>query len=183
MSGGGGRVSGQAAARAGVPAPRLGFPPVAGPDARLLILGSFPSEASLAAGHYYAHPRNLFWRILGEVLGEPLVELPFEQRYRIVRERGIAIWDVHSACRREGSLDSAIRDSRPNDFSRLRELAPRIERVVFNGRHAARFAQAFHDQGYDVRVLPSTSPAYAAMPMAGKLAAWREALAPFIVST
>lgn len=182
MSGtGGGRR--RAAARDGAPAPRVGFPPVVAPDARLLILGSFPSEASLAAGHYYAHPRNLFWRILGELLGERLVELPFEQRYRIVRERGIAIWDVHSACRREGSLDSAIRDSRPNDFARLRQLAPAIERVVFNGRHAARFEQAFREQGYDVRVLPSTSPAYAAMPMADKLAAWREALAPFIVST
>src|SRR5690606_13328237 len=101
------------------------------------------------------------------------VGLPFERRYLIVREHGIAIWDVHSACRREGSLDSAIRDSRPNDFSRLREMAPRIERVLFNGRHAAGFAQAFREQGYDVRVLPSTSPAYAAMPLTEKLAAWR----------
>jgi len=159
---------------------RNGFPPVVAPDARLLILGSFPSEASLAAGHYYAHPRNQFWPILGELLGEPLTELPFERRYQLVRERGIAIWDVHAACRREGSLDSAIRDSRPNDFSRLRELAPRIERVVFNGRHAAGFAQAFRAQGYDVQVLPSTSPAYAAMPVAEKRVAWREALAPFV---
>ncbi|MCM5568964.1 DNA-deoxyinosine glycosylase [Burkholderiaceae bacterium FT117] len=151
-----------------------------GPGARLLILGSFPSEASLAAGHYYAHPRNLFWTILGQLLGEPLAAMPFERRYAIVVAHGIAIWDVISACRREGSLDSAIRDSRPNDFSRLRELAPGIERVVFNGRHAGRYAGAFRDQGYDVLVLPSTSPAHAAMPAADKLAAWRQALSPFL---
>jgi hypoxanthine-DNA glycosylase len=155
---------------------KTGFAPVIAPDARLLVLGSFPGEASLAAGHYYAHPRNLFWTILAEVLGEPLTGVAFDERYRIVRMRGIAIWDVLSACRREGSLDSAIREAQPNDFSRLRALAPRLERVLFNGRQAGRFAAAFAAQGYDVDVLPSTSPAYAAMPAAEKLAAWRQAL-------
>ncbi|HRO59841.1 MAG TPA: DNA-deoxyinosine glycosylase, partial [Burkholderiaceae bacterium] len=158
----------------------LGFPPVIAADARLLILGSFPGEASLAAGHYYAHPRNLFWPILGELLGEPLIELPFEQRYEFVRVRRIAIWDVLSACRRAGSLDSSIRDARPNDFAILRGLAPRIERVLFNGQLAGRHAPRFAERGYDTVVLPSTSPAFAAMPAAAKLEGWRQALAPFL---
>jgi len=167
---------GQPRARAG----KTGFPPVVSARARVLILGSFPGEASLAAGHYYAHPRNLFWPILAGLLGEPLAELPFEQRYAIVVERGLAIWDVLSACRREGSLDSAIRDATPNDFSVLRRLAPAIELVVFNGQLAGRHAGVFRERGYDARVLPSTSPAYAAMPAAAKAQAWARALAPFL---
>lgn len=159
---------------------KLGFPPVIASDARLLILGSFPGEASLAAGHYYAHPRNLFWPILGELLGESLAELPFERRYEIVRARRLAIWDVLSACRRAGSLDSSIRDARPNDFAVLRALAPRLERVVFNGRLAGRHAPEFAARGYDTRVLPSTSPAFAALPAAAKRDDWRRALAPFL---
>lgn len=159
-----------------------GFPPVISADSRLLILGSFPSEASLTAGHYYAHPRNQFWPILGDALGEPLTELPFDERYRRVLAHGLAIWDVISACSREGSLDSAIREAQANDFSILRARGSAIERVLFNGRLAGRHAPTFAAQGYDVAVLPSTSPAFAGMRFEDKRTAWRQALQGFGVA-
>jgi len=154
-----------------------GFAPVIGRDARLLILGSFPSEASLSAGHYYAHPRNQFWPILSAVLGEPLTQQPFEERYARLRARRIALWDVLGACRRAGSLDSDIRSAEHNDFSRLRTLGPHIARVLFNGQAAGRFAPRFEAAGYAVCVLPSTSPANARLRLDDKVAAWRAAAA------
>lgn len=157
-------------------APLRGLAPVVAPHSRLLVLGSFPGEASLAAGHYYAHPRNLFWPILGEVLGKPLHEWTFERRYETVLAAGLAIWDVYGACRREGSLDSEIRDAATNDFAELHRLAPHLGAVLFNGKAAGRFEPRFRDAAYRTRVMPSTSPAYASMPREQKLALWREAI-------
>src|SRR5689334_9011511 len=81
---------------------RRGLPPIVAPDARVLILGSFPSEASLAARQYYAHPRNHFWPVLAALLNEPLVEMSYPARTATVRAHRIAIWDTIVACERKG---------------------------------------------------------------------------------
>jgi hypoxanthine-DNA glycosylase len=138
-----------------------------------LILGSFPSEASLAAGQYYAHPRNQFWRLLGDLLGEPLHELPYRDRLDRLLAHRLGLWDVIDACDREGSLDSAIRNLRANPFAHLRRLAPHLEDVAFNGGTAGRFAPVFAQAGYRTTVLPSSSPAHAGRTYLQKLALWR----------
>jgi hypoxanthine-DNA glycosylase len=153
-----------------------GFPPIVDRRTETLILGSFPSEASLAAGQYYAHPRNQFWRLLGALLGEPLAELAYGERAARVLAHGVGIWDVLDACRRPGSLDADIREARPNDFAALRRLAPRLKRVLFNGGTAGRFAAQFAAAGFATAVLPSSSPAHAGRSFAQKLALWQAAL-------
>lgn len=155
---------------------RRGFPPIVDRRTETLILGSFPSEASLAARQYYAHPRNQFWRLLGAALGEPLAELDYDRRQARVLAHRVGIWDVLEACRRPGSLDADIREARANDFSRLRRLAPRLRRVLFNGGTAGRFAPQFAAAGYATAVLPSSSPAHAGRSFEQKLALWRAAL-------
>lgn len=151
---------------------RRGLPPVLGPDARVLILGSFPSEASLAAKQYYAHPRNHFWPILGAVLGEALAELPYDQRLARVRARKLGIWDTIIACERTGSLDAAIRNAERGEIARVRRVARGLKAVCFNGKTAGRASAAWRDAGYATLVLPSTSPAYT-LPVEAKLAEWR----------
>jgi hypoxanthine-DNA glycosylase len=157
-----------------------GFPPIIDQRTETLILGSFPSEASLAAGQYYAHPRNQFWRLLGALLGEPLAEIAYTERVARVLAHRVGIWDVLDACRRPGSLDSDIRDPRANDFDALRRRAPGLRRVLFNGGRAGRFAGRFAAAGFATVVLPSSSPAHAARRFDEKLALWRAAfqLAP-----
>jgi hypoxanthine-DNA glycosylase len=161
--------------RTATPAPSTalrGFAPIIDDRVDRLILGSFPSAASLAAGQYYAHPRNQFWVILGRLLDEPLAELPYDERPRRVLAHGVGIWDVYGACEREGSADAAIRHARPNAFTRLHCLAPRLEAIAFNGSAAGRFRPLFEQAGLAVRVLPSTSPAHAGRSLEQKLALW-----------
>ena len=153
-----------------------GFPPIAAPGARILILGSMPGRASLAAGEYYAHPRNAFWPIMGTLLGfDPVLLYP--ERAARLAAAGVALWDVLHACTRPGSLDTAIdRDSvEPNDFAALFAAQPGIHHVFFNGSAAAALFRR-HGQlppGATGTRLPSTSPAHAGRNFAAKLAAWQ----------
>lgn len=155
-----------------------GFPPVLDAGVTLLLLGSFPSAASLDARQYYAHPRNQFWRLLGGVLREPLAELPYAQRLTCLLARGVGLWDVLGACERQGSLDSAIRSPRSNDFDHLHRVAPALRHVFFNGATAGRFAPALQAAGYATGILPSSSPAHAARSFEDKRLLWERALRP-----
>ncbi len=152
-----------------------GLPPVIGRATRLLVLGSFPSQASLAAGQYYAHPRNQFWPILSALWGLELRALPYRQRLAEVRRRGLGIWDVYARCRRDGSLDAAIEGAELNDFSSLARRAPLLARVAHNGGESARAMKHLAALGFTVLKLPSTSPANASWSFERKLTAWRAA--------
>lgn len=154
------------------------FPPVENPKARILILGSMPGKESLRATQYYAHPRNAFWTIMGELIGaQP--SLPYEARIATLRAAGIALWDVLASCTRSSSLDSDIEhDSiQPNDFASFFERHPDITHVYFNGSLAEQCFRKYVLPSLEttlcLQLLPSTSPANAAMTYAQKLLAWR----------
>nr|AGU10737.1 hypothetical protein [uncultured organism] len=150
-----------------------GLAPVIDRNVRILVLGSFPGAASLAAGQYYAHPRNQFWPLISGVVGEDLAARPYAERLPRLLAHGVGLWDVLEACEREGSLDSAIRKPAANDFARLRELCPLLDTVGFNGQASGKFAPQFVAAGYRTLVLPSSSPAYMAMSFERKLQLWR----------
>lgn len=159
-----------------------GFPPIARRDARILVLGSMPSAASLAAGEYYAHPQNRFWPIAGEILDfDP--RAPYGRRRTALTRAGIALWDVLASCEREGSLDSAIADETVvvNDFAAFLAAHRRVGRICFNGRKAEAcwrrhvLAPWPESPSLDYRLLPSTSPAHAGMRYRDKLRIWRGA--------
>jgi hypoxanthine-DNA glycosylase len=150
---------------------------VVAPNTRLVVLGSFPSEASLAADEYYAHPRNHFWPILSALWGVDLRALSYAQRLAAARERGLGIWDVYKSCHRRGSLDSAIERAQPNDLADLLRRAPRLEAFAHNGGESARAMRVTRALGVAVYRLPSTSPANASWTFERKLAAWRDVFA------
>ena len=179
------RSAGRSSARA-AGAPDLGAPetdrpaleglgPVVSHDTRLVVLGSFPGVASLQAQQYYGHPRNHFWPILSALWGVDLVALSYPLRLRAMLDHGVGLWDVYASCRREGSLDSSIEAARPNDLTRLPQLAPALRSVAHNGGESARSMQRTSALGVEVVRLPSTSPANASWSFERKLEAWRAA--------
>lgn len=156
------------------PALLTGLAPVIDADTRILILGSFPGAKSLAAAQYYAHPRNQFWSLLAALTGADMVAVPYAARIELLRKHHFGLWDVFGECVREGSLDSAIRQPAANDFERLRHLCPLLQVVGFNGQAAGKFAPRFATKGYRTVILPSSSPANAAMSFEKKLQYWQQ---------
>ncbi len=189
--------------------PLRGLPPLVGGDARILVLGSFPSVASLAAEEYYAYDRNHFWLLISTVLGEP-PPASWAQKTALLDKHGVTVWDVIAECERAGSLDQAIRNIKPNPISVFLAEHPGIVRVVFNGfKAAATFARHFSVHGpippvllgpmpWDIGVcneavpsrivglvrVPSSSPvpSRAFRNAADKLTAWKAAFSFYTVS-
>lgn len=159
---------------------KVGLPPIIGDDARLLILGTLPGDESLRQQQYYAHARNYFWPLMAEVLR---FDLPasYAERCAMLRDHGIAVWDVLSSAERDGSLDSDIRNAKPNDFAALFRRAPDLAAIAFNGQKAHELyrkrvaGRAATDlDRFAVHVLPSTSPTYV-KPLVDKAEIWRAA--------
>jgi len=152
-----------------------GFEPVVTPETRVLILGSLPGVASLAAGQYYAHPRNAFWPIMDGLTGEGLSGLPYAARLERLKAHGIGLWDVLASAERSGSLDAAIRSPEAADLCGLVERLPELKAIAFNGALAAKTGTRIlaRYEGLTLLSLPSTSPAHA-IGLSKKADIWEE---------
>ena len=139
----------------------------------MLVLGSLPGEKSLAARQYYAHPQNRFWHLIGGVIGAELVPLGYEARLEALLAAGIGLWDTVASAQRRGSLDAALREPEHNALADLVASLPALRAVGLNGATAARIGTTLL-AGSELALiaLPSSSPAYAAMPLAEKQRRW-----------
>lgn len=152
--------------------PGSGLPPVSGTKPRVLVLGSFPSVLSLERQEYYGNPKNRFWAVMAELFAVP-VSLPYRERAALLAGCGVALWDVIASCGRPGSADNRIKNPVPNDIPGFICQHPTVRLIALNGGTAGRL---YHRLGkvpdLPSVVLPSTSPAYAAMPFKEKVLAW-----------
>lgn len=158
-----------------------GFLPIESSDAKILILGSMPSEASLNSNQYYAHPRNSFWYIIESLFAKEH-DLSYQHRKELLVKNKIALWDVVQSCQRPGSLDSAIEQDSIviNRFGEFYDRHPMIEIIFFNGSKAETEYKkrvlpelAENYAGLASRRLPSTSPAMATLRRQQKLKRWK----------
>lgn len=158
------------------------FPPIATPHATILILGSMPGQASLAANQYYAHKQNTFWRIMAELLQFDRDD-NYSTKTQALKTAGIALWDVLQSCQRQGSLDNKIKadTEQPNNFSIFFQQHKSIRHILFNGAKAEACFKKYilkqtQPSPFQLTRLPSTSPAHASLSFEEKLAIWRAAL-------
>ena len=147
--------------------------PVWNENSRILILGSFPSVRSRAAGFYYAHPQNRFWPLMARLFDEPLPQTTEDRRDFALRH-GIALWDSIESCTITGSSDASIREAKPNDIARLIRQTG-IQRIYCNGQQSYKLYQKYCADrcGLNAVPLPSTSPANAVWTIERLADAWK----------
>ena len=157
-----------------------GFLPIINKNAKILILGSMPSEQSLKVNEYYGNRQNRFWQIIFNVFKKEL-SVNYAEKIKFLYEHNIALWDVLATCERQGSLDAAIKNEQSNNFAQLFTDYKKIQKVCFNGQKAY---QAFfkynknllQEKNIAYAVLPSTSPANARYSFVELLNEWQQAL-------
>ncbi len=138
---------------------KQGFPAVVDENTEILILGSLPGDVSIRKHQYYGHPGNDFWSLLGSIIGEDLQGMNYQNRLETLKRNKIGLWDVFKAGKREGSEDAKIKNEEINQFSMLKELAPSLKRVLFNGKKSGEYEPILKAMGYETKVLPSSSGA------------------------
>jgi double-stranded uracil-DNA glycosylase len=157
-------------------------PDVLGPGLRVVFCGINPGHWSAAAGAAFANPRNDFWRLL-HAAGFTAKQLePHEQRELL--RYGVGLTNaVRRTTRGSGELRKA-------DFAGARErleqivetYAPRaigfVGKIAYTGIFGGRAEHGLQElrlKGTALFVLPSTSPANAAVPWEERLR-WFRAL-------
>ncbi len=157
------------------------FPPIVDDSSKIMILGTMPGEKSLLLQEYYGNRGNQFWKIIFEMFGRPLSH-NYEEKIMLLKEKGIALWDVLQFCEREGSLDSNIKNELPNDFDRFYRKYQNIKVVFFSSKNAALYYDKYvgRKEGITYIILPSPSGANATKSYAEKLKEWKEKILPLI---
>lgn len=141
------------------------FKPSIDNNSKILILGSMPGVKSLEQQQYYAYPQNRFWKVMSNICKNPnLLKSDYDTKLKTLLNHNIALWDTLKSCRREGSLDSDIKNETPNDIIKLLNKYPNIKIICLNGNKSySLFKKYFPEllEKYNCYKMPSTSPANA----------------------
>ena len=172
-------MNGRARRRAGAGAAASALPDVLAPGLRVVFCGINPGFVSAAAGAHFANPRNDFWRLLADAGFTPRLFAPAEQFALL--ELGIGLTNASFRTTRGSG------DLRRGDFDRKRlerltaELVPRAPAFVGKEAYRGLFGER-PELGAQQRtlgdvglfVLPSTSPANAAVSYPERLLWFRQ---------
>lgn len=114
----------------------INFEPIVGDNPQILILGTYPGKESLENQEYYKSNHNSFWYIIQQVFNNGEELSTYEEKCKVLKKNGIALWDVAESCNRDGSLDKNIKDVKVNDIRSFLNEHPSITKIIFNGNKA-----------------------------------------------
>lgn len=173
-------------------------------DTKIVILGTFPSEASRDT-FFYHKSTNQFWTILSKLyncndichlqkneISKDKEEQLIKNRKAFLKKHQIGLWDVIDKCDIDKSKDSSIKNPTYNDLASLKTECPKLEHIYFSSKKAFQFYQKYlHDNLKDSAIktwlenvvireaLPSPSSANARMTLEQKQKRWGELLGLF----
>ena len=175
------------------------------PNAKVVILGTFPSEASRDT-FFYHKSTNQFWKIMSEIFGDTSIkhletkkndQKPspdenlqlIENRKNFLKKHKIGLWDMIKSCYIDNSKDSSIKDPEYNNLTTLKTECPQLECICFSSKKAFKHYQRYLkqvDETYknwlekmsngEEHILPSPSSANARMGLEDKIKKWEEFL-------
>jgi hypoxanthine-DNA glycosylase len=148
------------------------FPPLIEKDAKILILGSFPSVKSREQSFFYMHPQNRFWKILGALFNEDSYSMSIEERKEFIIKHHIGLYDVIEECDIKGSDDNTISNVVPTNLKKLIE-GTNIRTIFLLGNKSYEYFVKYNPELVDIGIkLPSSSPANASMNLDKLIKAW-----------
>ena len=153
------------------------IPPVYDKNSKILILGSFPSVKSREEGFFYGHPSNRFWKVISSLVRRD-TPTSKEEKLAILRDSGIALWDVIASCEIVGSSDSSIKNVTANDIRVILENTS-LKGIFVNGKTAKKYYDKYIYPSLKIEAycLPSTSPANAVYSLPRLIKEWESILA------
>ncbi len=134
-----------------------GLPPLVFNRPKTLILGELPGRDSIKANEYYINKRNRFWSLMAEILD---VDCPVtkEEKYNLLMQHNIALWDVFKSGYRKGSK-SPVKQGEVNDIVSFLRNYPTIYQIVLVGSWAKKAFEKNFDVSINVIPVTSTSGA------------------------
>ncbi|MBL1226892.1 DNA-deoxyinosine glycosylase [Enterococcus sp. BWR-S5] len=131
-----------------------GLAPIFDAQTEILILGSGPSDRSIALQQYYGNRGNQFWRVVFESL-EVADPLDYDKRLALLKKHHIGLWDVYGTFERQGSMDTNYKETQLNDFTELLE-STNIMLIIANGNESFRIIEK-HRLFPDIEVVKCSS--------------------------
>ena len=176
------------------------------PDSKIIVLGTFPSEASRNI-FFYHKSTNQFWTIMSAIFHDKSIEHLrskknssdenkhlIESRKNFLNKHKIGLWDMIKSCYIDKSKDTSIKKPEYNDLTILKTECPQLEYIYFSSKKAFRHYQKYLkqiDKYPNLRnevyrewlkkivsetILPSPSSAYARMRLEDKIKKWEDFL-------